>query len=203
MKTLRSVLALLPGPVLIAGLGIIGLYLLGRWDQSIGERDRALDQQTKAALEMSRTWSESYNGAVTAAAEDSAQLARLRLERRVAQREADALARQLDELPEPQLDDATGWRMRYQLRTGEVQKLRSALTTAQGELIVLRRDRDRGWLLADSAYTVVILGLEQALRDERDARRCRILGLIPCPSRTTAFVAGGAMGAIVVFALVR
>jgi hypothetical protein len=203
MKRLRSVLKVLPAPILLALVGAALLYALGKWDASISERDRVLDQQTRAALEMSKTWSGKYAGAVEASQQDSVELARLRQERAFVMAEADALAREIEGLPEPRLDDAAGWKRRYQLRTMEVEKLRSVVTTAQGELIILRRDRDRFRVLADSAYGTVIPTLETALEAERDARRCRILGLFSCPSRTTAFVAGGVVGALVTFALVR
>jgi hypothetical protein len=203
MKTLRSVLKVLPVPILLALVGAALLYALGRWDASISERDRALDQQTQAALEMSKTWSGKYAGAVEASQRDSVELARLRQERSFVMAEADALARELETLPEPKLDDAAGWKRRCELRTVEVEKLRSVITTAQGELIILRRDRDRFRVLADSAYGKVIPTLETALEDERDARRCRILGLFNCPSRTTAFVAGGIVGAVTILLVTR
>jgi hypothetical protein len=199
MKWLKA----LPAPLVVVMVGAGVLVALGMWDRSISERDRRLDAQTKAALEMSQSWSERYDRAVTKAAEDSATLARLAVERRLAQAEADSLSRELDALPEPALDDASGWRLRYQMRSREAIKLRSALTTAQGEIVTLRTAERRWRLLADSAYTVVIPGLEKALRDERDARQCRILGLIRCPSRTLAFVAGAAVATVVTVAVVK
>ena len=199
MKWLKA----LPAPLVLIMVGAGVLVALGMGDRSISERDRRLDAQTKAALEMAQGWHERYDRGVTAAAEDSVTLARLTAERRLAQAEADSLARELDILPEPALDDASGWRLRYQLRTTEAKRLRSALTTAQGEIVTLRGAEARWRLLADSAYVVVIPGLEQALRDERDARQCRILGLIRCPSRTLAFVVGAAVATVVTVAVVK
>ena len=183
-------------------VGMFGIYLIGRWDQSLSAENARLDAQTKASLALAKASTERYLADLEQHEADSTEIARLEGVVGAQRAAADSIGQELDELPTPELDDATGWRVRYELRTLQVVKLESALSTRDAQLIIMTANRDRWKTRADSAYKTVIPDLMNSLEDERDARQCRILGLIPCPSRAlTAAVA--VAGTLVVVAAVN
>ena len=190
----------LPAPLLLLMVGGALLYGLARWDAAISARDAALDRQTAKALQGARAWRGRLQGMEALAARDSALSGALRAANDSLRGLADAIAGPLDTLPEPRLDDAAGWRTRYKLRTVEVRYVRAALDKAEAELALayLGRDRWRGLALAADS---TISGMTVALEDERDARRCRVLGLIPCPSRGVMFVVGAAAATVTILAV--
>lgn len=121
---------------------------------------------------------------------------------RIAQRASEAPRRRADSLAtraQAQPDSAAAhWHFAYVARTEEADSLRSALTAEQhaGELLrssvtELRLAYDRS-----EARRLALESLNQSLAGAvRDAGRCRIAGLVPCPSRTQAFIAGSVLGA--------
>lgn len=191
---------------LLALLGLGVLWGLGRWDGWIAERDRALDRQTSAALTLAKQWRTAY-----AEVAKEAQLERQRAQ--AAQAEArrhalrgDSLAALVQAL-EPSLvsagtaqDSARICCRLFALRTDELAAARAQLDAHDVALGALMRERDGWQVLADSAYQVVIPGLEQALQAERDARRCRML-FVPCPSRGTVAAVTAVVTTVVVLSL--
>jgi hypothetical protein len=76
----------------------------------------------------------------------------------------------------------------------EIGKLRSALDGYARGYQLLERDRNQWKELADQAQPVIV-GLQAAIDREVAAHRCRIVGLLPCPSRKIAIVGGFILGA--------
>ena len=189
---------LLPYAVLSI-VGICILYFLGRWDGMVSERDRMLDQQTASALEAGNQW----RGRLAAAEKQNSKLgtelaaAHATLARTLA--EADSIAVIIDTVT---LDSSTDYRMLYQLRTAEVRRVRAALVASDSVRAILTAQVAVYRAVALEADTTIAL-LQGALRDERSARQCRILGILPCPSRTTALLLGAAGGLVLGVALTR
>ena len=185
--------------VLLSIVAISILYFLGRWDSKISERDRMLDAQTASALEAGNQW----RGRLAAAEKLHNKLgtelaaAHAALTRTLA--EADSIAVIIDTVA---LDSSTDYRMLYQLRTAEVVRVRGALVASDSVRAILTASVAVYRALALEADTT-IGQLQQALTDERSARQCRILGILPCPSRTTALVLGAAGGLVLGIALTR
>lgn len=102
--------------------------------------------------------------------------------------------------------DAAQWRVAYEARTDEAVTLRAALDTANARADAERMARleaDRR-AARDSARTVALQNL--ALGLERDANRaanCRIARIIPCITRTQAFVGGAILGGAATYAAVN
>lgn len=193
-------LSAVPVYVLLIIVGMFAIYLIGRWDRGLDDENARLDRQTKASLVLAKASTERYFADLKAHEADSIEIVRLEGVVGAQEAAADSIGREIDSLPVPELDDAGGWRVRYKLRTLQVAKLEVVIDNLKARAIILERDRDRAWVLADSAYVVVIPDLVKALKDERDARQCRILGLIPCPSRTLSYALGAATALVVVVA---
>lgn len=97
------------------------------------------------------------------------------------------------------VNDAIKWRDAYFARTREADSLRVALGAATGradEERAARMEADRRASL-DSSRNVALqklaLGLE---RDANKAANCRVALVLPCITRTQAFVGGAVLGAV-------
>lgn len=90
-------------------------------------------------------------------------------------------------------DSLIHYRLIVRTQDQELEQLRSALAAAVRQIFALRNERDAWRANADQAVPIVV-GLQQALEAEVAAHKCKILGLIQCPSRTTVAVASLLLG---------
>lgn len=185
--------------VLIGMVAISVFWQLGRWDAWLTEANRRLDAQTASALEAGNQWRGRLVAAEKLHNELGTELAATHatLARRLT--EADSIAVIIDTVT---LDSSTDYRTLYGLRTAETVRLRAALVASDSVRAILAAEVSLYRVLALEADTT-IGQLQQALQDERSARQCRILGILPCPSRTTAFVIGAAGGLVLGVALTQ
>lgn len=82
---------------------------------------------------------------------------------------------------EARSDEATGWRVSYEVQLAATARLRAAAGVSDSQAAVL---------------TARVADLEQALRDRPVPARCRVLGLVDCPSRTAMLGVGLVAGVL-------
>lgn len=120
-----------------------------------------------------------------------------------AKRDAEASRLRADDLERQarsRADSALLWRQAYEARTEEAVGLRSSLASSDSALASERSARAAalaGWR-SETARRMSIEDANQGLRSaiERLEKPCRIVGPIPCPNRTVAFVGGVALGVV-------
>lgn len=202
-------------------LGALLLYGLGRWDQALDERARAHQARVDRVLAAGAAYRarqdslrQAERGALEAARAlaGQARVAEARIRRLEGDRRADSAAvaaAAVDSLagllgltvgPVGRWGtDTAGVRRLAQLR---IRALRGdSAIPALEDLVALERERadslERAVLTAgiraDSAEARVVV-LEGLLEERRRLGRCRIVGLLPCPSRTTTLVLGIGVG---------
>jgi len=116
-------------------------------------------------------------------------------EARTAQARADALAIEAGRA----VDSATAWHRAYDARTEEAGKLRGALAEKDSALTSARSAFSRlaGAYSADTLRRLAIERVNKGLADDiaKLQQPCRIIGPVPCPSRTIVALASGVGGA--------
>lgn len=118
----------------------------------------------------------------------------LRVRDTVLQRRVDSLAVIAAAHP----DSAPLWRSAYDAARVQIDTLHAALAAADTAIVHERAARITAQdLYANTARRLTVTEqanaqLEAALK--RAVPACKVLGLIPCPNRTVAFVAGGILG---------
>jgi hypothetical protein len=209
---------------LLVGAGALLLYLLGRWDASLDAQQAALERETATVLAVSgtlRAHRDSLRQIEDSLAAVDRELARhertadsaLAALRRLAQIEVDsvALAPLADLLPPLRLHpvhvgdqqlyatDSAGVRVLAGrlLRVDQLERENTALGTLADaralRLEALSRQVLAATLRADTAEARIGV-LEPLLARWEASRQCKILWLVPCPSRTTALVVGIGVG---------
>jgi len=209
---------------LLVTLGAALLYGLGRWDQAISDRARQLEDDTRAALRLTqllRAQRDSLRAIEDSLVAVDSALAVQERRATVALRELAALdRREMDSvaaasvaslLPALRLrpfisgadtlyaTDETGVRvlagrlLRLDQVERELAQTRVVATTRTQRIATLELALGAAQLRADTAEARVRV-LEPLLERWQAQRECRILWLVPCPSRTMAFVLGAGVG---------
>lgn len=190
--------------ILWVALGGLALYFFGRCAPR--SDDAELDRLVAVQLATGRAFRASLQAQQDSTARLDRQLALERARRLAETRSADSAHSVADSLAGA-LAGATSVRdsvlallgERQALRL-EVGSLRGVIRGLQGEADSLTVDRERWKALAVRAGTVTD-SLALALQIVNTARKCRILGLAPCPSRVTvgvvSLVAGVVVGAVI------
>lgn len=120
-----------------------------------------------------------------------------------AKRDAEASRQRADELERQarsRADSAILWRQAYDARTEEAAGLRVSLASTDSALAAEKSARAAalaGWR-SETARRMSIEDANQGLRAAiaRLEKPCRIVGPIPCPNRTVAFVGGVTLGVV-------
>lgn len=195
-------------PYLVLGIVAISFFYWSSWKARMyQEGDRIRAAQTAAALKQADAWRGRLVAAQKHNDELGTELAAAHATIAQTMAEADSIAAIIDGIvPDsrtiiPDMD-TTRWKVAYQLRTAEVRRVRAALMASDSARAILTAQVSLWRTTALEADTLVAQ-LQVALRGERDARQCRILGILPCPSRTTALVLGAAGGLVLGVALTR
>lgn len=155
---------------------------------TLADQDR--DRQREFEVDRARAWQDRYE----AADRDTVFIIR---EKAVADSIGAILSAYRDSLPRLY---STGDSLRVAMRGWMLAEIRGdRLQSALNKATVWGRI---GWGLADSAAPV-IQGLQDALERETKARRCRIIGILSCPSRKTAAIAAAGGGLVLGLLLSR
>lgn len=161
--------------------------------------ERTLDSLDATAA----TFKAARDSAARIVASDALESARLTRVARIARVESDGFRRAADSiavLASAQADSAALWREAYDARTTEATQLRVALDTTETALKAERAARAnvaRLWQNAEIRQRElehVTDGLRSAIT--RLEKPCRIVGPIPCPSRTVSAVGGVMLGVV-------
>lgn len=180
--------------LLAVGLALV-FYVTGQRQARIDAEDRAWNAGARALVK----------AVATRSAERTRLLARVdsavgvaRHYRRVAQvalGQADSLGAVADSLAAD--TSATRWEAAYQARTAQVMHLTAALNakSAEADTLASTLSLARSNLVAAQAdIDSLTLRLDQSL----DRKECRVAWVLACPSRTTSFVVGVALGGLTV-----
>lgn len=174
----------------------VGLYLTGRWVGASGVRSDAADAAAAGVLEGQRQMYEGQladlmgTALVAGLQRDSAVKAR-DAARREADRLRGKLAAAVATLPTVAPDTCRPWWEALQVAQQENDALRLA-GVASDSALSAAMEYGKALEQALALATQRADTLERTVAGLLKAKRCRILGFIPCPSRVTAFLAGSA-----------
>jgi copper oxidase (laccase) domain-containing protein len=182
----------LPLYLVLAGLALaVIFYVLGQVQGRLDAEDRAWNAAARALVQSVHTRTTERLALLAQVDSVTVIAARYRRQATIALGQADSLGSLADALAKD-----SSWYAAYQVRTQEVQQARAALNAKSAEADTLAStllDVRSALALAQAD----IDSLSDRLTESIDRKECRIAGLVNCPSRSTTFLVGAALGAVV------
>ncbi len=192
------------GLAVIAGALAIGLVLKScqRPDDS-GKIPEKLERKLDSLAVTAPAHQDRQDSIVRVIVVDTLEARRLASAATAAKRDAEASRQRADDLARQASagrDSAILWRQAYDARTEEAAGLRTSLAQTDSALAAERSARAAalaGWH-SETSRRMALEDANQGLRVAitRLEKPCRIVGPIPCPNRTVAFVGGVTLGVV-------